>query len=114
MSGDDVRVLATAGAFRVVSAGGLREPNSRTPTRSARESNGWNTPACADRRMSSAVRERRLVMLTGEGRTLLDLSPTPRCRGERQAFYAGITKPRELAHDSRLLSRYMKAAERLV
>ena len=31
----------------------------------------------------------------------------------RQAFYVGITKPRELAHDSRLYSAYMKAAERL-
>ena len=37
LSGDDVRVLATVGAFRVVPAGDLREPNPRTPTRPARD-----------------------------------------------------------------------------
>src|ERR671921_2784179 len=37
LSGDDVRVLATVGAFRVVPAGDLREPNARTPTRPARD-----------------------------------------------------------------------------
>ena len=37
LSGDDVRVLATVGAFRVVPASDLREPNPRTPTRPARD-----------------------------------------------------------------------------
>ena len=37
----------------------------------------------------------------------------PDAGGDRQAFYAGIAKPRELAHDSRLYSAYVKAAERL-
>ena len=32
---------------------------------------------------------------------------------DRQAFYVGITKPRELAHDAKIYSAYMKAAERL-
>src|SRR6185503_18099839 len=36
LSGDDVRALATTGAFRVVPANELREPNPRTPTRPAR------------------------------------------------------------------------------
>ena len=37
LSGDDVRVLATVGAFRVAPASDLREPNPRTPTRPARD-----------------------------------------------------------------------------
>jgi hypothetical protein len=37
LSGDDVRVLATVGAFRVVPASDLREPSPRTPTRPARD-----------------------------------------------------------------------------
>ena len=37
LSGEDVRVLATVGAFRVVPAADLREPNPRTPTRPARD-----------------------------------------------------------------------------
>jgi hypothetical protein len=37
LSGDDVRTLATVGAFRVVPASDLREPTPRTPTRPARD-----------------------------------------------------------------------------
>src|SRR6266850_1847187 len=37
LSGEDVRVLATVGAFRVVPSGDLREPNPKTPTRPARD-----------------------------------------------------------------------------
>ena len=54
-----------------------------------------------------------LVTLTGDGRDVLEEARRPGAAGDRQAFYVGITKPRELAHDSRVYSAYMKAAERL-
>ena len=54
-----------------------------------------------------------LVTLTGDGRDVLEAGRRPGAGGDRQAFYVGITKPRELAHDSRVYSAYMKAAERL-
>ena len=45
---------------------------------------------------------------------VLEQSATARRQAAtRQAFYVGISKPRELAHDSRVYSAYMKAAERL-
>ena len=53
------------------------------------------------------------MTLTGHGRDVLEGARRPGAGSDRQAFYVGITKPRELAHDSRVYSAYMKAAERL-
>ena len=113
LSGDDVRVLAAVGAFRVVPASDLREPSPRTPTRPARDLERLRalglvrtTPYVIGRTRTT------LVTLTKEGRSLLEQSRRPDVNGPRQPFYVGISKPRELAHDSRLYSAYMKAAER--
>ena len=113
LSGDDVRVLATVGAFRVVPASDLREPNPRTPTRPARDLERLRdlglvhtTPYVVGRTRTT------LVTLTGDGRDVLEGGRRPDA-ADRQAFYVGITKPRELAHDSKVYSAYMKAAERL-
>jgi len=54
-----------------------------------------------------------LVTLTEQGRDLLDRQPPPLHSDARQAFYAGVVKPRELAHDTRLYPAYIKAVERL-
>jgi DNA-binding MarR family transcriptional regulator len=114
LSGDDVRVLATVGAFRVVPASDLREPNPRTPTRPARDLERLRelglvrtTPYVVGRRRTN------LVTLTSEGRAILEQGRRPGAAGHRQTFYVGITKPRELAHDSRVYGAYMKAADRL-
>jgi hypothetical protein len=59
-------------------------------------------------------RERHtLVTLTDRGRHLLE---SHRSRGHeqvRQAFYSGVVKPRELAHDTQLYRAYLRAADRL-
>jgi hypothetical protein len=113
LSGDDVRVLATVGAFRVVPASDLREPSPRTPTRPARDLERLRdlglvrtTPYVVGRSRTT------MVTLTSEGRSLLEQSRRPGASGPRQPFYVGISKPRELAHDSRVHNAYMKAAER--
>jgi hypothetical protein len=113
LSGDDVRVLATVGAFRVVPASDLREPNPRTPTRPARDLERLRdlglvrtTPYVVGRTRTT------LVTLTGDGRDVLEGGRRPGT-ADRQAFYVGITKRRELAHDSKVYSAYMKSAERL-
>jgi DNA-binding MarR family transcriptional regulator len=114
LSGDDVRVLATVGAFRVVPAADLREPNPRTPTRPARDLERLRelglvrtTPYVVGRTRTT------LVTLTSEGRAVLEQGRRPRTTSDRQAFYVGVTKPRELAHDSRVYSAYVKAADRI-
>jgi hypothetical protein len=114
LSGDDVRVLATVGAFRVVPSGDLREPNPRTPTRPARDLERLRDLGLVQTVPYVVGRTRTtLVTLTGHGRDVLEGARRPGADGDRQAFYVGITKPRELAHDSRVYSAYMKAAERL-
>src|ERR687891_2833138 len=114
LSGDDVRVLATVGAFRVVPAGDLREPNARTPTRPARDLERLRDLGLVQTVPYVVGRARTtLVTLTGHGRDVLEGARRPGAESDRQAFHVGITKPRELAHDSRLYSAYMKAAERL-
>jgi len=115
LSGDDVRVLATVGAFRVVPAGDLREPNPRTPTRPARDLERLRDLGLVQTVPYVVGRTRTtLVTLTGRGREVLEGGRRPGGNGGQQAFYVGITKPRELAHDSRVYSAYTKAAERLV
>jgi hypothetical protein len=114
LSGDDVRVLATVGAFRVVPSGDLREPNPRTPTRPARDLERLRELGLVQTVPYVVGRTRTtLVTLTGHGRDVLEGARRPDADGDRQAFHVGITKPRELAHDSRVYSAYMKAAERL-
>ncbi len=114
LSGDDVRVLATVGAFRVVPAGDLREPNPRTPTRPARDLERLRDLGLVQSVPYVVGRTRTpLVTLTGHGRDVLEGGRRPGAGSDRQAFYVGITKPRELAHDSRVYSAYTTAAERL-
>jgi hypothetical protein len=114
LSGDDVRVLATVGAFRVVSAAELREPNPRTPTRPARDLERLRELGLVETVPYVVGRTRTtLVTLTGHGRDVLEGARRPGPQSDRQSFHVGITKPRELAHDSRVYSAYMKAAERL-
>ena len=114
LSGEDVRVLATVGAFRVVPSGDLREPNPRTPTRPARDLERLRDLGLVQTVPYVVGRTRTtLVTLTGHGRDVLEGARRPGADGDRQAFYVGITKPRELAHDSRVYSAYMKATERL-
>jgi hypothetical protein len=114
LSGDDVRVLATVGAFRVVPAGDLREPNPRTPTRPARDLERLRDVGLVHTTPYVVGRTRTtLVTLTGDGRDVLEQGRRPGSASAGQSFYVGITKPRELAHDSRLYSAYLKAAERL-
>lgn len=113
LSGEDVRVLATVGAFRVVPAGDLREPSPRTPTRPARDLERLRDLGLVQTRPYVLGRTRTsLVTLTSEGRSLLEQNRRPDASNPRQSFYVGISKPRELAHDSRVHAAYMKAAER--
>jgi DNA-binding MarR family transcriptional regulator len=110
----EVRILATTGAFRVVPARELRDHHGKPADpregdlRHLRELGLVHTiPHVKDGRRTT------LVTLTERGRDLLE-SHRDRDRDEpRQAFYAGIVKPRELAHDAELYRAYGDASERL-
>src|SRR4051794_32859805 len=104
----EVQVLATVGAFRVVDT---RDLSGNQPR--------WHGDLEALRRQGLVdVRAQQgdrsaLATLTPAGRDVLQGHQRVQ-RGEaRQVYYAGIVKPRELAHDAQLYRTFTQAAERL-
>ena len=110
IDGTESRMLATVGAFRVVSESDLQD--GREDTRRAQrhlEQEGLL-------RSSALSADDRAVVLTDRGRDLLEANRHQRhdrsCEPQ-QAFYAGLRKPRELTHDSKVYRAYSRAEERL-
>lgn len=113
LRGSEVKTLAAAGTFRVVPAADLRE-HYRDPGIQERDLVRLRKQGLV-RTMPYVVGRTRttLVTLTDRGRTLLEDSRRERSDEHGQMFYAGISKPRELAHDARLYRAYQEAAQRL-
>jgi hypothetical protein len=104
LNGDDVRALATVGAFRVV------------PERQASNGRENTLPHLRDQgllRFVSANTRDRVVTLTERGRRLLESRRRDRDNGCTQAFYAGVSRMRELSHDAQLYAAYLREADRL-
>lgn len=114
LSGNDVRVMAKVGAFRVVPVNELRASNPRTPTRPAPDIERLREHGLVKTMPYVVGRTRTtLVTLTDRGRDLLEARRLPDSRDAQQKFYAGISKPRELAHDARVHAAYERAVEKL-
>jgi hypothetical protein len=113
LRGSEVRVLATTGALRVVPMDELRRPDDRTQAhrKEVERLRGMDLV----RTMPYIVGRDRttLVTLTERGRDLLEASRRERSAEPRQAFYAGVSKPRELAHDARVHRAYLEVCKRL-
>jgi hypothetical protein len=113
LSGRESSALASIGAFRVMEVDDLRAPDgdgqSRTPepdVQHLRESG-----LVESRPFDGSGRE--AVALTRAGRDLLEAHRLDRGQERRQAFYAGLRKPRELAHDSQVYRAYTRVEARL-
>lgn len=113
INGAESRALATIGAFRVVAESDLSDlrDDSQSSRRSLKhlENEGLI-------RTSPLSSEDRAVTLTDRGRDLLEANRSERdgrSREPRQTFYAGVRKPRELTHDTRVYRAYQRADERL-
>jgi len=113
ISGAESRMLATIGAFRVVSESDLHDlrAESTNPRHNARhlENEGLI-------RRAPLSSDDRVVVLTERGKDLLEANRFERPDGNhepRQAFYAGVRKPRELTHDTKVYRAYQRADERL-
>jgi hypothetical protein len=110
INGTESRMLATVGAFRVVAESDLHD--GRDDTRKAQrhlEQEGLL-------RTSPLSSDDRAVVLSDRGRDLLEGNRherPARSSEPRQAFYAGLRKPRELTHDSNVYRAYLRAEERL-
>lgn len=110
INGTESRMLSTVGAFRVVAERDLHD--GRDDTRKGlrhleREGLVRTSPVSTDD---------RAVVLTDRGRDLLEANRHERQERSwepRQAFYAGLSKPRELTHDSKVYRAYLRAEERV-
>ena len=108
LNGPESRSLATIGAFRVVRTEDLRDPSDPGD----RGLNHLRDEGLI-RTVSLGGRTRDVVVLTREGRDVLEVRRRPDAEEPRQAFYDGLTKPREVRHDAALYRAYRRAAERL-
>jgi len=109
LNGEDSRALAVVGAFRVVPERELGidrddDPNYDTLDH-LRDEGLIRTIALGE--------HERAVVLTAEGRDLLDANRRDRDEGESQTFYAGVNRPRELEHDAHLYAAYREEEARV-
>jgi len=111
LSGTEVRTLATVGAFRVVPEADLRDPKEMR-SRDLRHLRDLDLVQTVPHVVGKT--RTTLMTLTAMGRAVLEDARRTPDREVAQTFYAGIAKPRELAHDAHLYRAYAKAAERLV
>ena len=107
LDGNDVRVLATTGAFRVVSAHDLTDAPEGT-SRHLIDQGLMTRETIVDQTGAHHV-----FALTRDGKGLLEAHQHPAADGRQQAFYAEVVKPRELRHDAQLASAYRAEAARI-
>lgn len=111
LRGSEARTLATVGTFRVVSSRDLRDHHGRSADprsgdlRHLREQGLVRTVRLAGSREHA-------VALTKEGRSVLERH-RDRDQGNRQTFWDGLKRERELEHDLQVYRAYERTAERL-
>jgi DNA-binding MarR family transcriptional regulator len=111
LRGSESRTLATIGAFRVVSSRDLRDHNGRPTDPRSGDLRHLREQGLVETVRVPGYRE-QAVTLTKEGRNLLE-SYQDRDRGDRQTFYNGVKRERELEHDVQVYRAYERHAERL-
>jgi hypothetical protein len=103
LNGEDSRTLAAVGAFRVVPEQDLDIDHD-------------TLGHLRDEGLVEAVDlsdDQRGLVLTKEGRDLLDSHTLERDDGASQAFHAGVSRRREIDHDSNLYATYRQEEARL-
>ena len=100
LNGRESEALATIAAFRVVQASDAQEMLDHGRGEwSAQKSLEYLQDSGLLERIPLERRDEDVVVLTDRGRDLLDANRREHAGEHRQAFYAGLRKPRELTHD---------------
>ena len=103
LNGRESDALATIAAFRVVQVSDVQEMlGQERGTRSAQRSLDHLLASGLLERIPLERRNDDVVVLTDRGRDLLEAHRREHTGEPRQAFYAGLRKPRELTHDIQL------------
>jgi hypothetical protein len=108
LNGNESRSIAVIGAFRVVDERDLRDTGDDPREVDLRHLRDQDLVRTVSLRGGD-----RAVTLTERGRHLLDAHRRDRDEKHHQTFYAGVCRPRELAHDVQLYRAYEREAERL-
>jgi len=106
LNGDESRMLATVGAFRVIAERDL------DGFRGA----GEGLEHLREEELIRSVpigQDEQAVVLTSRGWDVLDAHRLDRDGAERQEFHAGVSRPRELRHDAQLFGAYREVEKRL-
>lgn len=111
LRGSETRTLTTVGAFRVVPADDLRDAYGEALD--PRNGELWHLRESGLVQAHRLDRDTAVVTLTRQGRELLDSRHPGDDSRDRQAFYDGVQKPRELTHDAQVYRAYLREAERL-
>jgi hypothetical protein len=105
--------LATVGAFRAISIEDFIEDCSGRDVRHG----DWRHLCAQGLLTHEALTDQHgsyyVAALTREGKEILDAHATSQPDGRQQTYYAGVVKPRELAHDSRLYAAFKQEAARI-
>lgn len=111
LRGSEARTLATVGAFRLVPAEQLDDRRGGLWTSDLQRLSEQGLIE----RMTITVNERPtpMVVLTTEGKALLDETRDSAVSGARQEFHAGLVKPREAAHDAQLHALFQAEGARI-
>jgi DNA-binding PadR family transcriptional regulator len=112
LNGEDSRMLATIGVFRVVAERDLE--TVRDPDWDPRDDTLTHLRDEGLIKFIAIDETDRAVVLTDDGRDLLEANRRERDEdGERQEFHADVSHPREVEHDSQLFDAYLAVEERL-
>ena len=113
VSGSDVRLMATVGAFRAVPRRDLEPPEGRGRQGRDRQIEHLRSSGLIETRPFGTGRSRSTLMtLTERGRDLLDAAQD-RSLEDRQRFYAGIARRPEITHDAHFHRAYEHAATKI-
>ena len=113
LRGSETRLLVPVGVFRVVPAVDLADGRS-APDACREDLRRLANQGLIERRTIPINHQPTpVVVLTREGKALLDGRRRDRHEGRRQQYHAGFVKPRELGHDAQLYRLYQAEARRL-
>ena len=113
LRGSEARTLAVVGAFRAVPKEDLERATSTARTLSEDVRRLREAGLVATQRYVAGRDRCTLVTLTERGHSLLENSRREGHDLHRQTYYAGPSKHRELAHDSRIFHAYADAARQI-
>lgn len=114
LNGEDSRMLATIGAFRVVRERDLDEfHDAQSTLEHLREEGLIHTVQIGPDDRADVLTDRGWEVLEANRRERDDDGYDPRETDDRQAFHAGVARERELQHDADLFRVYLEVENRL-